>query len=113
MFGYELKAIVNRDGNEHQSGGGGVDMVHLNLPVRNIVENTRLANDLVQGEIFRDSRLGVASHDPKVIASRFIEEGITQPEVADRLLVVDDYHILNPAMGRNKPRPCVNCPEDR
>ncbi len=112
-FGYELKAIVDREGNEHQPGGGGVDMVSLELPVKNIIENTRLANDLVQGEVFRDARSEVASHDPKVIAGRFVKDGITEPEVADRLLVVNDYHVSNPEMDRDEPRPCMLPPAEK
>lgn len=50
-FGYEPKAIVDSDGSGPQPGGGGVDTVQLALPIRNIVENTRLGNDLAQGEI--------------------------------------------------------------
>ncbi|VTT87155.1 ORF1 [Halorubrum sp. DM2] len=107
QFGYELKAIVDADGNEHQPGGGGVDMVQLELPVAYIIENTRLANDLAQGEIFRNGRTGVATHDPETIARGFVNNGITDPDVADRLLIVDDYHVSNPDMDRDEPRPCM------
>ena len=106
-FGYELKAIVDRDGNEHQPGGGGVDMVSLELPIRNVIQNTRLGNELVQGEIFRDARTEVASHSARTIASGFVENGITDPEVVDRLLIVEDYHVTNPAMERNERRSCM------
>jgi len=109
-FGYELKAIVDREGNEHQPGGGGVDMVSLELPIKNVIQNTRLGNDLVKGEIFRDARSGVASHNPKVIANIFVNNGITDPEVVDRLLTVDDYHLKNPEMPRNKRRECMVSP---
>ncbi len=107
QFGYELTAIVDRDGNEHQPGGGGVDMVPLELPVDHIIENTRLGNDLVTGEIFRDARTNVASHKPSTIASGFVNDGITEPEVVDRLLIVNDYHVNNPEMPRDEPRPCM------
>ncbi|ELZ49816.1 hypothetical protein C464_03714 [Halorubrum coriense DSM 10284] len=106
-FGYELKAIVDRDGNEHEPGGGGVDMVALELPIKNVIQKTRLANDLAQGEIFRSARTEVASHDPKTIAARFVNNGITDPEVVDRLLIVEDYHASNPAMDRNERRACM------
>ena len=106
-FGYELKAIVTSDGEEHQPGGGGVDMVPLDLPAQNIIENTRLGNDLVQGEIFRDGKTGVATHNAETVARRFISQGITDPAVVDRLLVVEDYHVDNPHMDRDKPRPCM------
>ena len=106
-FGYELKEIVDRDGNEHEPGGGGVDMVPLELPITNIIQNTRLGYDLAQGEVFRDARTEVASHSAKTIAARFVENGITDPEVVDRLLIVEDYHVTNPAMERNEPRPCM------
>jgi len=55
QFGYELKAIVDADGNEHQPGGGGVDMVSLESPIKNIIQNTRLGNDLSEGDIPRCS----------------------------------------------------------
>ena len=106
-FGYELKAIVDRDGNEHQPGGGGVDMVSLELPVQHIVENTRLANDKVPGEIFRNSKTNVAHHDPELIARGFINLGITDPDVVDRLLIVNDYHVNDPSKERDQPRPCM------
>ncbi|QRG24096.1 putative Rep protein [Halorubrum virus Humcor2] len=109
-FGYELKAIVDRDGNEHEPGGGGVDMVALELPIKNIIRNTRLRHDLAQGEVFRDARTGVASHNPETIARRFVNNGIMDPNVADRLLVVEDYHVNNPTMTREEPRPCMSPP---
>lgn len=112
-FGYELKAIVDSDGNEHQPGGGGVDMVHLELPIQNLVENTRLGNDLAQGEIFRNSQTKVASHDPEAIARGFLEMGVDDPEVADRLLTVEDYHVSNPRMSRDEPRSCMIHPDDK
>ena len=111
-FGYELKAIVDSDGNEHQPGGGGVDMVALELPIKNIIQNTRLRHDLAQGEVFRNARTEVASHDPATIAAGFIENGITEPEVVDRLLIVEDYHVSNPAMDRDERRPCMVHPSE-
>ncbi|MDB2223468.1 hypothetical protein PM023_02120 [Halorubrum ezzemoulense] len=110
-FGYELKAIVDRDGNEHKPGSGGVDMVPLELPIRNLVENTRLRNDLAQGEIFRNSQTKFGSHDPKIIASSFLRTGIDKPEIADRLLTVEDYHVSNPQMSRDERRPCMVHPD--
>ena len=111
-FGYELKAIVDGDGNEHEPGGGGVDMVSLELPITNIIQKTRLRYDLTQGEIFRDARTAIASHNPETIAAGFVNDGITDPEVADRLLIVEDYHISNPTMDRNERRPCMSHPND-
>ncbi|TKX64503.1 hypothetical protein EXE45_16490, partial [Halorubrum sp. SP9] len=111
-FGYELKAIVDRDGNEHEPGGGGVDMVSLELPIRNIIQNTRLRHDLAQGEVFRDARTEVASHNPKTVASAFVNDGITDPEVVDRLLIVEDYHVSNPAMDRDERRACMTHPSE-
>ena len=110
QFGYELKAIVDRDGNEHQPGGGGVDMVALELPIKNVIQNTRLKHDLAQGEIFRDARTEVATHDAKKIAANFVEDGITDPDVVDRMLIVEDYHVSNPAMDRDQKRPCMSRP---
>lgn len=106
-FGYELKAIVDRDGNEHQPGGGGVDMVSLELPVQNIIKNTRLQHNLVQGEIFRNSLTQFASHSPNQIANSFVKQGITNPDVVDELLIVEDYHITNREMSRDEPRGCM------
>ncbi|WP_241982756.1 hypothetical protein [Halorubrum sp. ASP121] len=112
-FGYELKAIVDRDGNEHEPGGGGVDMVSLELPIKNVIQNTRLRHDLAQGEIFRNRRTGVGTHSPETVARGFVNNGITDPNVADRLLIVDDYHVSNPEMDRDEPRPCMLPPDKR
>ena len=71
-FGYELKAIVDHDGNEHEPGGGGVDMVPPELPITNVIQNTRLEHDLARGEIFRDARTEAASHSARTIASGFV-----------------------------------------
>ncbi|OSP08538.1 hypothetical protein B9H04_06135 [Halorubrum ezzemoulense DSM 17463] len=106
-FGYDLKAIVDADGNEHEPGGGGVDMVQLELPIQNLIENTRLGNDLAQGEIFRNKQTKIASHNAETIAASLLQMGVTSPEVADRLLTVEDYHISNPQMERDEPRPCM------
>lgn len=112
-FGYELKAIVDRDGNEHEPGGGGVDMVSLELPIKNVIQNTRLGNDLAQGEIFRDARTEVASQNPRIIATGFVQDGITDPVVVDRLLIVEDYHVSNPVMDREDRRNCMVQPDKR
>ncbi|MCG1006054.1 hypothetical protein [Halorubrum lacusprofundi] len=113
QFGYELKAIVDADGNEHQPGGGGVDMVSLESPIKNIIQNTRLGNDLSEGEIYRDARTEVASHNQKMIAARFVEDGITDPRVVERFLIVEDYQVSNPSSGRDERRRCMVHPSER
>ena len=65
-FGYELKTIVDRDGNEHELGGGDINMVPLESPIANVIQNTRLQHDLAQKEIFRDERTNVSSHNQSI-----------------------------------------------
>jgi len=54
-------------------------MVSLESPIKNIIQNTRLGNDLSEGEIYRDARTEVASRvNQKMIAARFVEDGINR-----------------------------------
>lgn len=89
---WELDAIVDSDGEEHRPGEGGIDMKPLHLPVKEIIQNTRLRHDLASGEVFRNDGTGVSSHDPEVIAQQFTNSGITDPSVAERMLTVEDYN---------------------
>jgi hypothetical protein len=92
---WELTAIVDGDGEEHPPGEGGIDMKPLQLPVKHVLENTRLRHDLAGGEVFRNGKTEFASHNPETIARSFVEQGVTDPEMVDKLLIVEDYHSNN------------------
>lgn len=104
---WELVAIVDSDGEEHTPGNGGVNMQPLNLPVQNIVQNTRLRHDLAKGEHYYDRKTGVAFSGgcpPENVARFFVEEyGITDPRVADSVLGISDHYNLD--------RDCMAHPE--
>ena len=102
---FELIAIVDKNDEEHPPGEGGIDMEPLKLPVKNILENTRLGNDLAKGEVFRNSKTMVATHNARGMASKFVKQGITDPEVVDSLLIVEDYY--------DNDRPCMRHPDER
>jgi hypothetical protein len=90
---WELEAIIDRDGEEHPPSGGGVDMVTLHLPVRHLLQETRLQYSLKSGEVWRCSECGIALHDAEGMARHFaFEHGADRPESADSLLIVEDYH---------------------
>ncbi|SDM47093.1 Putative rep protein [Halogranum gelatinilyticum] len=103
---WELVAIVDRDGEEHQPGGGGVDMVPLKLPVQQILDETRLRHDLRTGEVWRCSECRTATHDTVWMARHLVEtHGLDRPESADSVLHVEDYYDLN--------RECMKHPAER
>ncbi len=91
---WHLEAIVDRDGEEHAPNGGGVDMAPLKLPVQRILDETRLQHSLGRGEMWRCSKCNFAYHDDGTMHARHFvgEHGITDPESADHVLVVDDYY---------------------
>ncbi|MGZ0746708.1 hypothetical protein AB2S56_005915 [Haloparvum sp. AD34] len=102
-FGYELKAIVDSDGEEHQPGGGGVDMVALHMPAQKIEQETRLQHTREPGEMFRCGRCDFATPESETMASHLVGEGFEDPEIADRILIVEDYH--------DRDRKCMAHPE--
>jgi hypothetical protein len=70
-------------------------MVPVDLPVKNVVENTRLANDRVKGEHYYDRRTDVAfpgGCSPESVAEYFVNDGITDPSVVDSLLGISDWY---------------------
>ncbi|WP_318569923.1 hypothetical protein [Salinigranum marinum] len=90
---WQLEAIVDRDGQEHEPSGGGVDMVTLHLPVRHLLQETRLQYDLKSGEMFRCGNCDVATYQPEWMARHLVEEyGLHDPESADSVLTVEDYN---------------------
>ncbi|UVE51889.1 hypothetical protein KU306_11080 [Haloferax larsenii] len=91
---WQLEAIIDRDGEEHAPNGGGVDMAPLKLPVQRILDETRLQHSLGRGEMWRCSKCNFAYHgDGTMHARHFVgEHGITDPESADHILLVDDYY---------------------
>ncbi|WP_058573878.1 hypothetical protein, partial [Haloferax profundi] len=93
---WRLEAIVDRDGEEHIPGGGGVDMVSLKLPVQRILDETRLQYDLKKGEMWRCSKCNFGGYNAKSHARHFVEQhGIDHPESADSVLHVEDYFNQN------------------
>ena len=98
-----IETSVDRDGEEHDPGDGGVDTVPLHLPARRLLQETRLQYDREAGEMFRCSRCNVAYSSQKMMARHFAHRyGIEDPEVADLLLIVEDYY--------DNDRPCIENP---
>lgn len=90
---WELEAIIDRDGEEHEPSGGGVDMVSLHLPIRHLLQDTRLQYSLKSGEVFRCSDCNVAIHDPELMARHLADKhGLHRAESADSVLIVEDYY---------------------
>lgn len=90
---WHLEAIVDADGEEHEPVGDGVDMVELHLPVRHLLQETRLQHSLKSGEVFRCGNCNVAVHQPEWMARHLAEEyGLHDSESADSVLIVEDYH---------------------
>jgi hypothetical protein len=86
---WELEAIIDRDGEEHTPGEGGVDMVELHLPVMRLLEETRLRHDLQRYEKFRCSECDVSVHDSEWMARHLHgEHGLDDPRSADSVLQV-------------------------
>ncbi len=100
--GYQLKAIVEDDGTEHSPGGGGVDMVPLEIPEDRLLEETRLRHDLKRGEMFRCEKCGFGTHDDFVMAGHLVHHGVKTPRHAEFLLTVNDYN--------DNDRACMRCP---
>jgi hypothetical protein len=92
---WELIAIVDSDGEEHSPGGGGVDMVSLHMPHRQLLEQTRLRHDLVSGEKFRCEKCHFSTHDHTMMARHLVGHDLTEPMFADHVLKVEDYYNQN------------------
>jgi hypothetical protein len=83
-IGWHLEAIVDADGEEYEPAGGGVDMVELHLPVRHLLQETRLQHALKSAEKWRCSEW---------MARHLVEEhSLDRVDSAESVLVVDDYH---------------------
>ena len=93
--GWDLDAIIDRDGEEHLPGSGGVDMVELHLPQHRILEETRLRHEMKKGE---HVRCGYCDRDGggtyNLAYHLAFDHGIQDPEVAERFIVVTDYFDL-------------------
>ncbi|WP_336135561.1 hypothetical protein [Natronomonas amylolytica] len=91
---WELDAIIDNDGEEHEpGGGGGVDMVKLHLPVKAIEEETRLSIPLQKAEVYRCRICGFSSHESETMAYHFHDDhGLEEPAAADRALRYQHYH---------------------
>jgi len=101
--GWELVAIVEDDGTEHTPGGGGVDMVDLHLPVGALLDHTRLRHDLRSGETWRCGSCDFVISHSEHMARHLVNHGFDDPETADRILIVEDYH--------QRDRDCMAPPE--
>jgi hypothetical protein len=105
---WDLVAIVDGDGEEHLPGGGGVDTVELDLPVDRLIDGTRLGvfdDDPRKGETPKCALCNVSHHTVRTMAAHLHREhGITNPDVADRALVVTDH--------RENDRPAMRPPAD-
>ncbi|WP_254858994.1 hypothetical protein [Natronomonas gomsonensis] len=89
---WELDAVIDRDGEEHDPGGGGVDVVPLHLPLKRLQEETRLSIPLQKAEVYRCRKCGFSSHEARTMAMHFYEHGLEEPEAADRVLHYQHYH---------------------
>lgn len=100
---WRLEAIIDRDGEEHLPGGGGVDMAPLKLPVQRVLQETRLQHDLQKGEMWRCSECNVGIYQTEWMARHLVEQhGLDRPESADHVLHVEDYF--------DKDRECMRHP---
>ena len=104
---WELVAIVDSDGEEHTPGDGGISMVSVDLPTKNVVQNTRLRHDRRVGEYVYCRKCGVAlagGASDESYANHFVEHhGITEPAVVDSLLHISDF--------RGHERDCMEHPD--
>jgi hypothetical protein len=89
---WELDAVIDRDGEEHEPGGGGVDMVPLHLPLKEIQEQTRLSIPLQKAEVYRCRKCGFSTHESETMAHHFYDHGLKESESADRALHYQHYH---------------------
>jgi hypothetical protein len=89
---WELDAVIDRDGEEHEPGGGGVDTVPLHLPLKQIKEETRLSIPLQKAEVYRCRLCGFSSHESDTMAHHFHDHGLRKAEPADRALHYQHYH---------------------
>jgi hypothetical protein len=90
---WELDAVIDRDGEEHEPAKDGVDMVPLHLPVKAIQQQTRLSIPLQKAEVYRCRVCDFSSHDADAMASHFFEDhGLEEPDAADRALHYQHYH---------------------
>ena len=90
---WHLEAIVDADGEEYEPAGGGVDMVELHLPVRHLLQETRLQYPLKSGEVFRCGDCNLAVNQAELMARHFAEEhGYHNPRNAGSVLIVEDYY---------------------
>ncbi|MXR41006.1 hypothetical protein GRX01_06580 [Halobaculum sp. WSA2] len=89
---WELEAIIGADGQEHTPGDGGVDMVTLHLPKKQIREETRLSKPLRSGEIWRCGKCNFATHNSRMMADHLVDHGLEDPDAADHVLM---YHPLS------------------
>ena len=96
---WELDAVIDRDGEEHDPGGGGVDTVPLHLPLKEIKEKTRLSIPLQKAEVYRCRICGFSSYESDTMAHHFYQHGLEQAEPADRAL---HYHHYNDRHSRKR-----------
>jgi hypothetical protein len=78
---WELKEIIDRDGDLHEPGGGGIDMVPLNLPQNRLV--TALEDTHQKSECSRyRCECGVAAYGQSMASHLLGSHNIRDPDVA-------------------------------
>ncbi|PSQ31653.1 hypothetical protein BRD16_01710 [Halobacteriales archaeon SW_6_65_46] len=84
---WELVGIVDRDGEVHPPGGGGIDMVPLHLPRTEVSE---VLKDSVREKPTTHLRCecGVGAH-PEDMAAHLSSHGINEPDVATEVVSTD------------------------
>lgn len=100
---WELDAIIDADGEEHEPGGGGVDMAPLHLPVRHLLQETRLRYKLKSGEKLRCSKCRFSTYQRETMAHHLVGHGLDRADAADSILRVETFH--------GGTRPCLKHPQ--
>jgi hypothetical protein len=68
-------------------------MVSLHLPVRHLLQDTRLRHSLKSGELWRCSICQIGIHDAEWMARHLASNHAThQADCADSILIVEDYY---------------------
>ena len=89
---WELDAIIDSDGEEHEPGGGGVDMAPLHLPVRHLLQETRLRHGRARSEEFRCLKCYFGTFTPDTMARHLVDHhDLVKPTAADGVLDVERY----------------------
>lgn len=91
---WEIEAFIDENGEEHlPSSTGGVEMKPIHLPIKHILEETRLRHHGEQGSPkIRCRKDNFATYSPETMAGYLVEKcGIERAEFADHLLEFEAY----------------------